>query len=263
VDPGLVVRADRVRFMQILYNLLSNAIKFTPEGGSVWVESGSGGDATWLSVSDTGVGIAPEDQQTIFDEFRQVGATTKGVREGTGLGLAITQRLVHMHGGNVTAVSAGKDQGSTFTITLPACSRNAVPASGTDAASGAQRKSRCVLVVEDNDDGRAMTAALLAAHGHQVSEAATGRRALELFAQHDFDDVIIDIGLPDMSGLDVAREMRERSRRADVRLVAVTGYGQPEDKLRAFAAGFDSHATKPLTAEALFAIIEERREAAT
>src|SRR5574340_1060022 len=118
LPPGLVVRADRVRFKQILYNLLSNAVKFTPARGFVWIGAEAGPDSTFFTVGDNGVGIAPEDQRAIFDEFRQVGVTTKGVREGTGLGLAITRRLVRMHGGTIT-VASEPGKGSRFSFHLP------------------------------------------------------------------------------------------------------------------------------------------------
>ena len=248
------VNADAVRMEQIVDNLVSNALKFAPPGRpvrvSVLVEEGK----AVLRVADEGAGIEADLLPQIFDLFVQGPATVDRTRGGLGIGLTLVHRLVELHGGTIDVFSAGLNQGSTFTVRLPAVLP--VAARGHAPEHGPGRRMK-VLLVDDNADSREMHAFLLEADGHAVFEAADGDSALEVFREVRPDAAVIDIGLPGMDGNDLARCIRAEPGGLDAMLIALTGYGFPEDRQKSRLAGFDRHLVKPTTPEDL------KRELAT
>ncbi|MFT3768071.1 MAG: hybrid sensor histidine kinase/response regulator [Minicystis sp.] len=254
--PGsLVVEGDAVRLEQVVTNLLTNAIKYTPAGGRVRVVVSS--DAGWavVAVEDTGVGLAPEMLQRIFEPFTQVEASLDRSRGGLGLGLSLVRKLVELHGGAVRAASDGLGRGSRFTVNLPL----AVAAPGPSAdlgddgaargpASGAGAAARHVVIIEDNADVRESLQLLLESSGHRVAAAEDGSSGVARVLDTKPDVVLVDLGLPGLDGYEVARAIRSQLGKS-VFLAAISGYGQPEDRRRAMDAGFDTHLTKPVTIE--------------
>jgi PAS domain S-box-containing protein len=241
------VSADATRLEQVLTNLLANAVKYTPAGGEITVTAHRDGDHAVLSVRDTGVGIRPELLPRVFDLFVQADRSLERSAGGLGIGLTLVRQLVQLHGGTVEAESAGPGRGSTFTVRLPIL--EARPESDAAARPAVAGPAQRVLVVEDNEDAREMLRNLLHLLGHEVHEACDGASGIEEARRLRPDAALIDIGLPGIDGYEVARRIRAEVPR--VRLVAVTGYGQPEDRERAFAAGFDVHLVKPVDPEQL------------
>jgi PAS domain S-box-containing protein len=248
VEP-VWVHADAVRLEQIVGNLVSNALKFTPHGRRVRVSVGPEGADAVLRVADEGTGIGPDLLPHIFDLFVQADDTIDRSQGGLGIGLTLVRRLVELHGGTIKASSGGKDQGSTFTVRLPAA--QPVAAAATGAPPDARPSSRRVLLVDDNADAREMYGMVLEADGHEVYEAGDGARALDLFHRARPDVAIVDIGLPGMDGYELARRIRSEAEGQQVTLIALTGYGFPEDRERSRAAGFDRHLVKPAAPEDL------------
>lgn len=239
------IDADPTRIEQVVSNLLLNAAKYTPGAGRIDVEVRATDDSAILVVRDTGIGIPDYLIPRIFDVFVQGPAQLDRSQGGLGIGLAMVQRLVRLHGGTVTAASEGAGKGSTFTVQLPLAAEpgNAgnLPRPRLGAGEG-----RRVLLVEDNEDHRQTLAAVLGIYGHAVAEAADGNEGLRA-AQSDKPDVaVVDIGLPGIDGYELARRLREDPVTCGIRLIAVTGYGQAEDRRRALDAGFDAHLVKPV-----------------
>jgi len=248
------VDADRARLEQVAANLLDNALKFSGAGKPVHVSVAPEDGSAVLRIVDEGAGFAAETAQKMFELFAQAGGGG-----GLGIGLALVKRIAEMHGGSVSAESKGPGRGATFTVRLPA----AAPA--VDAA--ADRSSmpgggRSILLVEDNDDARQMMQAALTLDGHAVRSARDGTSGLALAAEAAPDVALIDVGLPDMDGYEVARRLRAGESGRRMGLIALTGYGQPEDRRRAFEAGFDAHLTKPVAADRLKQAIAEAGSAA-
>jgi len=245
------VHADPARIEQVVNNLLDNALKYTPPGGRVWVTTEVVGDAAVLRVRDSGQGIRTDLLGRVFDLFVQEPQSLDRSRGGLGLGLALVKRLVELHGGAVAAWSAGPGQGSEFTVRLPAVTAPADEAAGAEGAASAMVVPRRVLVVEDSPDARQSLRLLLEMAGHHVETSEDGPSGLAKLGAFRPDVALIDLGLPGMDGYAVARELRRRPDTRAIRLVAVTGYGQAEDRRRALAAGFDQHVTKPVDATML------------
>src|SRR5439155_3408713 len=255
VGESLSVCADRVRFKQILYNLLSNALKFTPEGGKVRVESSSDGTLACISVSDTGVGIRPEDQQLIFEEFRQAGETTRGVKEGTGLGLAITKRLVERQGGTV-CVKSELGKGSCFSFTLPA--GRAVPEVErevsikdvivVDPQQEKGSKKPLVLVVDEEPSARELLASYLEGAGYAVTTVGSGAEAVGKACQLRPDAITLDILMPGGSGFGTLAELKKRVETAPIPIIVVSVLDQKEV---AFTLGAADYLVKPVQKSAL------------
>ena len=254
------VSGDPVRLEQIVGNLVSNALKFTRGEGLISVCVGREDDDAVLRIADQGIGIPADMLPKIFDLFVQAHQTIDRTRGGLGIGLTLVRRLAELHGGTVHAASEGDGHGSTFTVRLPTVSAPKAAESVTATNSNGHNRrvfeSRRVLLVDDNHDSREMYRAVLRAHGHDVCEAPDGERALALFQQHAVDrplDVaFIDIGLPGgMDGYELARRIRSHPQGRDVRLVALTGYGFPEDRQQSRQAGFARHLVKPVEPEAL------------
>jgi signal transduction histidine kinase len=257
----LWVAGDGVRLAQILGNLLNNAGKFTPPGGKIGLlvahHDASGADAAraLVQVSDNGIGIAGDQIETIFHMFAQAGHAPDRVQDGLGIGLSLVRTLIGLHGGEVRASSPGPGLGSTFEVLLPLAEAPLAPAA--QAPQGPAATVRQVLVVDDSVDAAEMVASLLEFSGHRVSTAHSGAEAIAQAKAAPPDIVFLDIGLPDMSGMQAARAMRRLPELDGTRLVALSGYGQESDRENALAAGFDDHLTKPATLEALSAAIGE------
>ena len=209
VAADCAVRADRVRFKEIFYNLLSNAVKFTLEGGRVDIESGVRESGICFSVRDTGIGIAKQEQASIFDKFYQVGSTTKGVREGTGLGLAITKQLVEMHGGSIT-VESHPGKGSTFSFTLAS--------QGPTIAKG----EPLILIVEDEPSAQELLVTYLEPRGFQTAVASTIQKAIEIARKNKPSAVTLDLGLPGYSGWRALEELHDRAEFRSVPIIVVS-----------------------------------------
>jgi signal transduction histidine kinase len=243
------VDADRARIEQILSNLLDNAVKFTPAGKGIAVSVRPEGEGALLRVADEGEGLPPGSAERIFDLFVQGERGLGRGAGGLGVGLALVKRLTELHGGTVSAASPGTGLGTSFTIRLPAVLPPAAQAAAPEIPL--RVAPRRVLIVEDNDDARQMLHEALAFSGHEVREARDGTSGLALAAEALPDIALIDIGLPDVDGYEVARRLRAAPGGRRVGLIAITGYGQAEDQRRAYEAGFDAHLTKPVAPERL------------
>jgi signal transduction histidine kinase/DNA-binding response OmpR family regulator len=258
---GLAVDGDPDRLAQVVSNLLTNAAKYTERGGRITVSAERRGDEIAVRVKDTGIGIAPEMLPRVFDMFVQEQQALDRSRGGLGLGLTIVRSLVAMHGGTVEVHSEGRNRGSEFVVVLPAAvvrppagSRQAVAPNG--ARRGAGSGSR-ILVVDDNEDAAELLASALEIMGYTTCVAHDGPEALKLAAEFDPDLALLDIGLPVMDGYELARRLHDDPGLRRVPLVAVTGYGQPSDRQRSEAAGFDAHLVKPVDIERLAALIRQ------
>ncbi|HET9596936.1 MAG TPA: ATP-binding protein [Anaeromyxobacteraceae bacterium] len=253
----LWVDADAARLSQIVANLLNNALKFTPPGGQVTVATRRRGPDCEVMVRDTGLGIAAADLERIFSPFVQAGEGPRG-GGGLGIGLALVQELVARHGGSVRAESGGPGRGADFVIALPARAGPGAEATPGPAATDGTGGALSVLVVDDNEDAAATLADLLALMGHRVATAGTGRAAIDAVARSRPDVLVCDIGLPDLSGLEVIRTIRAAAAGdAAIFAVALTGFAQPEDRRAALGAGFDAHLPKPPPLEQLEALLRE------
>jgi len=241
------LRADPARLDQMLSNLLANAVKYTPAGGKVKVTAARDKAEAVVRVKDNGAGMPPELLPRVFDLFTQGERGLDRREGGLGVGLALVQRLARLHGGRVEAASEGPGKGSEFTLRLPIEERAIGPLEALEGAREA--RPRRVLIVEDHADVRHALRTLLEHDGHTVFEAIDGAEGIDAAERLKPDVVLIDIGLPRMDGYQVAQAIRARLGR--LRLVAVTGYGQPEDKRRAREAGFDEHLVKPVDPAAL------------
>jgi len=250
------VDADEARIEQVLGNLIGNALKFTPAGGSVSVRLAREHDTAVLQVADTGAGIPQNLGDKIFELFVQGERGLDRAQGGLGIGLTLVKTLVGLHGGTVAATSDGPGHGSVFTIRIPSIDPPAAAPATTAAPTTTVRRRR-ILIVEDNDDAREMLRVQLTLAGHVVHEAADGPAAVEAATALTPDIALIDIGLPGFDGYEVARRIRAGTAGKSVRLIALTGYGQAEDVLRAADAGFDGQLTKPASAERLAAAIAE------
>lgn len=249
-DPGpLRVMGDPVRLEQIFTNLIGNALKYTPPRGRIEVSVHRSGGEVAVRVADSGVGIAPDALPHVFELFAQADTTIDRSQGGMGVGLTLVQSLVQLHGGSTTAKSDGPGRGSVFTVTLP-MTAVAGAAGTTLRAPDPAAAGRHVLLVEDNADNRATLRELLEFCGHRVDTAANGREGVELAVSLRPDIALVDIGLPEIDGYGVASRVR-RELGPRIRLIALTGYGQPEDVQRAFAAGFDAHLSKPVDLDQL------------
>jgi two-component system CheB/CheR fusion protein len=261
VEPSLWVDGDLLRLSQVIANLLSNASKFTPEGGRIDVRAAREGGEVAISVADNGAGIAEDMIDRVFDLFTQAHSTLDRSQGGLGLGLSLVQRLVLLHGGHVEARSAGPGQGSTFVVRLPVlATASAVPASVPRAEVNGSGPSLRVLVVDDNADAAESICVYLTMEGHDVRTAHDGETALEIAEAFLPEVVVLDIGLPGLNGYDVARELRARPKTAHALLIALTGYGQPQDAFRSKAAGFDHHVVKPVQPERLSDLLSKVRQ---
>ncbi|HKO49741.1 MAG TPA: ATP-binding protein [Polyangiaceae bacterium] len=254
-EEALFVDADQTRLAQVISNLLNNASKYTPNGGELELSVRREGTSVVISVSDNGLGVPSECLNDVFQMFNQVDRSLDRAQGGLGIGLALVRTLVEMHGGKVEVQSAGLNRGSTFTVRLPlAPSARAELAAFSEGSLGVHQNDR-ILVVDDNTDAADLLALMLAQAGYETTAVTDGPTAIEAAQRLTPQIVILDIGLPGMSGYEVAELLRKDARLAGTSLIALTGWGTPEDKRRALAAGFDVHLTKPVAAEDLHAAL--------
>lgn len=252
-DEPLWINGDATRLHQIQTNLLKNAVKYTHSGGQVHLSMERDAGSVLLRVSDNGVGMTPEDVNRMFELFVQSDRTLDRSEGGMGVGLTLARSLVELHGGTITAHSAGLGRGSEFTVRLPLIP----PPVDLDAPEFDRDSVPCrqVVVVEDNEACLTMMAQLLALDGHEVSMADNGRAGVGIILSKCPDVAFGDIGLPELDGYGVAREVR-RQAESDIYLVALSGYGQPSDIEKSRAAGFDEHLVKPIQPDDLLRILE-------
>jgi CheY-like chemotaxis protein/two-component sensor histidine kinase len=250
------LNGDATRLEQVIVNLLTNAIKFTPAGGRITVRAGREGADAVIRVRDTGIGIDPGLLPKVFDLFAQGDTSLDRAKSGLGIGLALVRQVVKLHSGRVTAHSAGPGQGSEFVVRLPALPEEV--ASDEDGAEPRRRSEGVVrvLVVDDQSDLADGLAMLIEALGHQARAVYDGAEALSVVRDELPDLMLVDIGMPRMTGYELARTIRHDPRYSDVRLVALTGYGREEDRARVIEAGFDLHLTKPVADITLREVLE-------
>jgi signal transduction histidine kinase len=252
-DPHLLLDIDPTRISQVVANILQNASKFTPAGGKVRLATQleQAQDTTWLviRISDTGIGIDPDQLPRVFDLFAQSATRMHGYQGGLGIGLAIARRLVEMHGGTLLAHSDGADRGSEFIITLPTRRPAAEPRAPAADAQEPIAGTR-VLIVDDNQDAADSKALRVELGGAEARVAYSAERALELITESPPDVVLLDIGMPGLNGYEACRRIRARYGQR-ITLIAVSGWGQEADKRLALEAGFDAHLTKPADPERL------------
>jgi CheY-like chemotaxis protein len=269
-DASLSVEGDLVRLTQVLSNLLDNAAKFTPDRGEIWLSVRREDAEVQIVVQDNGRGIAPEALAHVFDFFAPTDRADLHADGGLGVGLGLVRRLVELHGGHIRARSEGVGRGAQFILTLPLASGVAAeqaqtapvaqdaPVVQTSARPPAPHR---VLVVDDNVDSATSLTMLLQTMGFEAESAHDGVEALEAVERLAPDTVLLDIGLPRLNGYEVARRLRERGGRREL-LIALTGWGQVEDRERSRAAGFDHHLVKPVDLEQLARILQAPPQAA-
>ncbi|HEX6265538.1 MAG TPA: PAS domain S-box protein [Burkholderiales bacterium] len=247
----LVVLGDETRLTQVVQNLLDNAAKYTPEGGRIEVLARREGESVFVTVKDNGMGMEPEMLHAAFELFRQGRQALDRAEGGLGVGLTLVQRLIAMHGGTVEARSAGAGKGSEFIVRLPAAAGDPVPTKQNQPQAPPPSKALRVLVVDDNQDAANALRLLLESDGHQVRMASDGVAGLALAREYKPDYLLLDIGLPRLSGYDIAASLRADPAMKGTTIVAITGYGQIHDRMRTAAVGFDHHLTKPVEFSAL------------
>ncbi|HVX12382.1 MAG TPA: PAS domain S-box protein [Pirellulales bacterium] len=260
-EESLVLPADPVRLSQVVVNLLTNAAKYTEPGGLIEVEAKRDGESVLLIVRDNGIGIPAETKDRIFDLFVQANQAVVRSQGGLGIGLTLVRNLVELHNGSIEARSNGPGQGSEFIVRLPLSSgepngigRDAVAAEERAAPSGFR-----LLIVDDNHDAANSLGTLLQLQGHHVRIAYSGMATLEIAKEFIPDAVLLDIGMPGMDGYEVAMRLRELPALQNTMLIALTGWGQQEDRRRSAEAGFDRHLVKPLDVKVLHGLLEELR----
>jgi signal transduction histidine kinase/ActR/RegA family two-component response regulator len=256
------VLGDRTRLVQVVSNILNNAAKYTAPGGSISLRVAAQGGEVVVSVRDKGVGIEPDVLPYIFELFTQAERTPDRSQGGLGIGLALVKSLVALHGGSVEAKSEGLGQGSEFIVRLPRLAQPHAEPAGAPADAGPADPDAplCVLVVDDNIDAALMLATLLEMQGHSVCVEHDGSNALQRARLQRPHVLLLDIGLPDMDGYELARQLRRMPETSKAVLVALTGYGQGQDRVDAQRAGFDHHLVKPASMEQLGAILAQSRQ---
>jgi signal transduction histidine kinase len=254
-----VVLADEKRLVQALTNLLNNAAKYTPPEGHITVETLVEGNTACINVRDDGIGIEPEMTERVFDLFAQAERTPDRSSGGLGLGLALVKSLIELHGGSVACRSEGVGKGSTFTLCLPLMqgAGEDQPAVTPPRIEARGRKRLRIVVVDDNKDAAQTLSMLLEGEGYEVWTEFDARDALARAASRPADVYLLDIGLPEIDGLELARRLKSLSQPEQPVLVAVTGYGQQNDRAETRAAGFSHHLVKPVDPSKLLAILEE------
>jgi CheY-like chemotaxis protein len=256
----LTVMADSLRLSQVVANLLNNAAKYTEAGGTISLSVSRIGENAEISVKDTGVGISPEMLHDVFRMFSQAGRDRKRAQGGLGIGLALAKDLAEKHGGQIEARSEGEGRGSEFIVRLPLAAprplQTAKQPTPAQAPAGAAAGSR-VLVVDDNCDAASSLASLLRVMGSEVRTANDGQAALEAIESFRPSLVLLDLGMPDMSGYEVAEHIQKIRGGKECILVALTGWGQAEDRQRTKAAGFRRHLVKPIEFGTLKTLVAE------
>jgi two-component system CheB/CheR fusion protein len=257
----VMVRGDQHRLQQVQSNMLANAAKFTEPGGTIWFSVRREGSEAVVRVRDSGVGLPPEDLDKVFELFYQRETTLDRSSGGIGVGLSLVRAVVELHGGRALARSDGPGRGSEFVAALPLLAGADAVASPEAAPGKGRRRALSIVVVEDGDDGREMLQILLRQQGHEVQALANGEEGANAIIDRRPDLALVDIGLPVVSGYEVARRVRDACGDVPIYLVALTGYGRPEDQHAAMEAGFDEHVVKPIRPDVLERLVQ--RVAAT
>jgi CheY-like chemotaxis protein len=253
-----LVRGDRKRLVQVLANLLNNAAKYTHEGGNIQVRTHIRGSHVIIEVDDDGIGMDPELVARAFDLFAQAERSSDRSSGGLGLGLSLVKSLVELHSGTVICESAGLGRGSRFTVRLPRLvALELINVFQGDAALHRPVEPLRIMVVDDNVDAASMLAMLLEASGHEVLVEHGARQALERSRKDAPQVYLLDIGLPDIDGNELAQRLRAQPETTNAVLIAVTGYGQEKDRVRTLAAGFDHHLVKPVDTKNLISLLAE------
>jgi CheY-like chemotaxis protein/two-component sensor histidine kinase len=250
-ESPLFLHADPVRLTQVFANLLNNSCKYTPPGGDISISALREGPHAVVRVKDSGIGIPADEIETIFDMFNQIDRAPERAQGGLGIGLTLVKRLVEMHGGAVGVHSDGPGRGTEFTVRLPALDEVPKTSPSESAQPHVQGPRRRVLVVDDNRDAATALAMLLQHSGHETFVAYDGPAAVAAAEKHRPDVVLLDIGLPGMTGHDVCRQIRQQPWGANIKMIALTGWGQEEDRRKSSEAGFDGHLVKPVELAAL------------
>jgi signal transduction histidine kinase/CheY-like chemotaxis protein len=258
----LLVDGDATRLSQVIVNLLTNAIKYTPDGGAISLSLADAAGCAELRIRDSGIGIPAADLENVFDMFAQLGPALERARGGLGIGLALVRGIVELHGGSIHAASAGAGLGSEFTVRLPLLAETArapdEPEGVAEDAAEAGTEGMRVLVVDDNPDAAEALAMALEMVGCATRMAHTAHSALAIAPAFGPDAVLLDIGLPDLNGYELARRLRGLPGGAGLTLIATTGWGQDRDRQRALEAGCDHHLTKPVDVERLRDVLVRR-----
>jgi len=252
----LIVDADMTRLAQVFMNLLNNAAKYSDRGGHIQLHvERQGGDAV-VTVKDTGIGIAAEQLPRIFEMFTQIDASLEKSQGGLGIGLTLVKRLVELHGGSIQAHSDGPGKGSEFIVRLPVVSEgSAVHATDIDDAPAATKSLLRILIVDDNRDAADSLSEMLKLMGNDTRTAYDGQQGVDLAGEYRPDVILLDIGLPRLNGYEACRLIREQPTGKGAVLIALTGWGQDEDRRRSHEAGFDHHMVKPVDPGALMSMI--------
>jgi len=254
------IRGDSTRLAQAVSNLLNNAAKFTDSGGSITLSVESDEQQALIRVKDSGIGISAEQLPLIFDMFTQLDNSLQRTQSGLGIGLTVVKNLVEMHNGTIEAHSPGIGQGCEFIVRLPVSDVCAVGASEKISVKDSHPPTRRILVVDDNVDSATSLATFLQLMGNETHTAFDGLEALQMANAVQPDVVLLDIGMPKLNGYETARRIRAQPWAEQVVLVAVTGYGQEEDRQKARDAGFDHHMVKPIDASLLMATLANLAE---
>ncbi|TFZ08063.1 response regulator [Ramlibacter humi] len=262
-DRQLLVNADRTRLAQAFTNLLNNAVKYTDPGGRIELGVMVEREQAVVTVRDTGIGIPSDRLDEVFEMFSQVESALSRSRGGLGIGLSLTQRLVQMHGGSIKAHSEGVGRGSRFHVSLPLSIGEQLPQEESPAPAAVAPGSLRILVADDNNDAAETLAALLSEFGNEVRQAHDGEQAVQIAAAFDPQLVLLDIGMPRLNGYEAAQRIRLQAGGAARMLVAVTGWGQPQDLQRSREAGFDHHLVKPIDPKVLPSLVESARARAS
>jgi CheY-like chemotaxis protein/anti-sigma regulatory factor (Ser/Thr protein kinase) len=247
----IYLNADTIRIAQVVGNLLNNACKFTDKGGRISLRVEREGEQAVIRVKDNGIGIAAEQAPRLFEMFTQLDTSLERSRDGLGIGLTLVKTLVELHDGTVEVHSDGLGRGSEFVVRLPILPAEPMPLSSSTRDASRPGSGRRILIVDDNEDGALSLAMLLKLEGHETHTAHDGLEAVAAAERIRPDAVLLDIGLPGLNGYEVCRRIRQQPWGKDIVLVALTGWGQEEDRHRSTAAGFDTHLVKPVDHDAL------------
>ena len=256
----VLLHGDPVRLAQVLGNLLNNASKYTPAGGCIELIAEKLADAAVVTVRDTGIGIPPDMLSRVFDLFTQIDASRNLSKGGLGIGLALARRLTELHGGSIVARSEGHDRGSEFVLHLPLMVEDhGLAPTPVVAGTASVPAGRRILVVDDNLDGAESLALLLGLDGHDTQMAHDGLDAVEKAALYRPDVILLDIGLPRLNGYEVCRRIRAQAWSKGTVIIAMTGWGQDDDRRKSSEAGFDSHCVKPVDPALLADLLSQAR----
>jgi CheY-like chemotaxis protein/two-component sensor histidine kinase len=257
-NPSIEIDGDATRLAQVFMNLLNNAAKYSERGSRIWLSAHAEGAEAVITVRDNGIGIAVDQLPRIFELFAQVDRSLEKSQGGLGIGLTLVKQLVELHSGKVEAKSSGSGQGSEFSVRLPILTTIQVAKVDAGNQNGDMKKTSLrVLVVDDNRDGADSLAMMLRLMGNETRTAYDGEEALALASRFLPDAILLDLGLPKVNGYDVCRRIRELSGNRRPLIIAQTGWGQNEDRLRTAQAGFDEHMIKPINPEAVLQMLRK------